>query len=181
MSRIGNQPISLPNGVTFKQEGVTVTVTGPKGSLSQIMPSQIKITQGDNKLEFSRKSDEPKIRALHGLVRSLVNNMVLGVTEGFVKHLELVGTGYRVATEGLGLNLSVGLSHQVKVVPQEGVTLKVEGNNHIIVTGIDKHLVGQMAANIRKVRPPDAYKGKGIRYQGETVKLKPGKSAKAGA
>lgn len=181
MSRIGNQPITIPSGVTFTVEGSTVTVAGPKGTLTQTMPREIKITEKDGVIEFTRPSEVPSVKALHGLVRSLVNNMIVGVTEGYVKHLELVGTGYRVAAEGSTIVLSLGLSHPVKFEPVQGISFKVEGNNHIIITGIDKQLVGQVAANIRATRKPDAYKGKGVRYQGEVVKLKPGKSAKAGA
>lgn len=181
MSRIGNQPINIPSGVTVKLDGSTVTVTGPKGTLTQTMPREIKITEKDNVIEFTRNSEVPAIKALHGLTRSLVNNMVEGVVKGFEKHLELVGTGYRVAAEGSAIVLSLGLSHPVKIEPESGISFKVEGNNHIIINGIDKRLVGQVAANIRATRKPDAYKGKGIRYQGEVVKLKPGKSAKAGA
>jgi large subunit ribosomal protein L6 len=178
MSRIGKQPIVLPEQVTITVDGQTVGVKGPKGELRQAVPRQIKILQTEAGVSFERKSNLPATRALHGLSRSLVANMVQGVTEGYEKRLELVGTGYRVAAAGAGLTLNVGLSHSISVQPTPGVELKTEGNNVIIVTGIDKQAVGQMAANIRKLRPPEPYNGKGIRYQGEAVRRKPGKAAK---
>lgn len=181
MSRIGNQIITLPSGVTLSVENGLIEVSGPLGKLSATLPNGIKAEQTDTTVSFRRNSDTPAQRALHGLTRALVANMTVGVTQGFAKTLELVGTGYRVSAAGQGLVLSLGLSHPVEFTPPEGVTLTVEGNNKIHIKGIDKELVGQTAANIRKVRPPEVYKGKGIRYQGEVVRRKAGKAAKVGA
>lgn len=181
MSRIGNQPIHLPQGVTFVLTDNTMEVTGPLGKLTQTLPSGVKVVQEDQKLTFTRQDHTPAQRALHGLARALANNMVEGVTKGFTKTLELVGTGYRVAAAGEGLTLNLGLSHPVDVAATPGVTMTVEGNNKIHIKGIDKAIVGQVAANIRKVRPPEPYKGKGIRYQDEVVRRKAGKAAKATA
>lgn len=181
MSRIGLAPITLPETVTAQVAGQTVTVKGPLGELKETLPAEVRIVRTDSNLTFERKNNIPAVRALHGLSRALVANMVEGVTKGFEKRLELVGTGYRVAASGQGLTLSLGLSHPVNVTPDAGVTLKTEGNNLIIVSGISKATVGQMAANIRKIRPPEPYNGKGIRYQGEVVRRKAGKAAKVGA
>jgi large subunit ribosomal protein L6 len=181
MSRIGNQPITLPSNVNFTLEGKKVTVSGPLGTLTQEMSNRIIISQDGQVLVFKRKSNAPVDRAAHGLVRALVNNMVEGVTKGFQKNLELVGTGYRVTKVGSDLSLTVGFSHPVVIKPEPGITLDVEGNNKIFVKGIDKHMVGQIASNIRKVHPPEPYKGKGVRYEGEVVRRKAGKAAKAGA
>lgn len=181
MSRIGQQNITLPTSVTFLQEGDKVTVTGPLGTLSQNLPNRILINKTDQTLTFKRRADSPSDRAAHGLVRALVANMVEGVTQGFQKNLELVGTGYRVTKTGQDLSLTVGYSHPVIVKSVAGISLDVEGNNKIFVKGIDKHLVGQVAANIRKIHPPEPYKGKGVRYEGESVRRKAGKAAKAGA
>ena len=179
MSRIGQIPIKVPSGVEIKLEGNKVQVIGPKGSLSDNFKPSIKISHKEGVLELERSSDEPEIKALHGLTRALLNNMVIGVTDGFSKTLELVGVGYRVQQKGKSLTLSVMFSHPVNIDPLPEVDLKVD-ENRIIVTGINKQKVGEMAAQIRKVRPPNAYTGKGIRYLGEYVRIKPGKSARAG-
>ncbi len=178
MSRIGNQPIELPKGVDIQIEGSGVTVKGPRGQLSDSFNSDIAIEESDGIIKVSRPSDESEHKAFHGLTRSLLANMVTGVSEGFEKNLELVGVGYRVQQTGKGITLSVMLSHSVVIQPPEGVTLEVEDNNKIKVSGIDKQSVGQLAAEIRKVRPPNVYTGKGIRYSGEYVRIKPGKSAR---
>ena len=178
MSRIGNQPVTVPSGVQVNIEGGDVTVRGPRGTLSQSFNSAITISRKDDEVVVERASDAREHRALHGLSRSLIANMVTGVTDGYTKSLELVGVGYRTQQNGPGITLSVMLSHTVDVMPPEGVTLEVEGNNRIHVSGIDKQAVGQLAAQIRKVRPPNVYTGKGIRYLGEQVRLKPGKSAR---
>ena len=178
MSRIGNKPISVPKGVDVTISGSEVAVKGPKGELQQRFDSDMAIAMGDGAVTVKRPSDEGRHRALHGLTRSLLANMVLGVSEGYVRHLDLVGVGYRAQQEGPGVTLNVMLSHTVTIKPAEGVTVEVEGQNLIRVSGIDKQKVGQLAAQIRKVRPPNAYTGKGIRYSGEQIKLKPGKSAR---
>ncbi len=179
MSRIGKSPITVPQGVAVSIEQAEVTVTGPKGELHCRFNPDMSITLGDNKLVVSRPSDNRVHRSLHGLTRSLLANMVGGVTKGFEKKLEIVGVGYRTEKAGDNLVLRVGFSHLVEVSPMPGVTLSVEGGNRINVTGIDKEVVGEMAARIRAIRPPDAYKGKGIRYVGESVRLKAGKAGKA--
>jgi len=181
MSRVGNKPITVPQGVTVIITDREVKVTGPKGSLDINIPRPITVKQEDLVLSFSRPNDEPANRALHGLARNLVNNAVIGVVEGFEKKLQLVGTGYRVATHPDGITLSLGFSHPVIFKKTPGIDLKIEGNDKITITGIDKHLVGQVAANIRSLRPPEPYKGKGVRYQDEVVRRKAGKTAKAGA
>ena len=178
MSRVGYKPITVPSGVEVTINGNDVTVKGSQGTLNQTFNPDMKVVQENNVLTVSRPSDEAPHRALHGLTRSLLANMVIGVSEGFSKSLELVGVGYRTQQSGKGLTLSVMYSHTVDVQPLDGVTLEVEGNNRIHVRGIDKQKVGQQAAEIRKVRPPNVYTGKGIRYAGEQVKLKPGKSAR---
>ena len=178
MSRIGNQPIAVPDGVDIQIEGSGVTIKGPKGELSDSFNSEMSIEESDGVIKISRPSDESEHKAFHGLTRSIIANMVTGVSEGFEKNLELVGVGYRVQQTGKGVTLNVMLSHSVVIQPPEGVTLEVEDNNKIKVSGIDKQAVGQIAAEIRKVRPPNAYTGKGIRYAGEYVRIKPGKSAR---
>ncbi len=179
MSKIGRQLISVPAGVTITVNPDTIVVKGPKGELSaQAMPG-ITVTVESGTVTVTRDNDLPAQRAAHGLIRSLVANMVTGVTQGFEKKLEMVGTGYRVAMKGQGLTLSVGFSHPVEVVPPAGIQFAIEGNNKITIKGIDKRLVGQVAANIRDVRPPEPYKGKGIRYEDEVVRRKAGKAAKA--
>lgn len=178
MSRIGKMPITIPSGVTVAIEKSRVKVTGPKGELSRAINPEISVTQQDNTIMVARPSDDQEHRSQHGLTRSLIDNMVTGVSNGFEKQLEIVGVGYRVEKSGEKLVIRVGYSHPVEVEPLPGITFSVEGNNRIKVAGIDKEVVGEMAARIRKIRPPDAYKGKGIRYAGEVVHLKPGKAGK---
>ncbi len=180
MSRIGKQPIPIPNGVDIQVDGNTVRVKGPKGELTHQLPEEIKLERENGTLYVKRKNDERFARSQHGLQRTLIANMVKGVSEGFEKTLEIVGVGYRAQMEGSTLVLQVGYSHPVRVEPFPGITLAVEQDPQtratlIKVRGTDKQLVGQQAANIRAVRPPDPYKGKGLRYQGETLRLKPGK------
>jgi large subunit ribosomal protein L6 len=178
MSRIGRMPITVPSGVKVNIDGHKVTVSGPKGELSRSLPEEMTIKMEGDTLEVTRPSDSKKHRAFHGLTRSLLANMVEGVSKGFEKTLEIVGVGYRAEKTGPNLTLRIGYSHPVEVTPLPGTTLDVEGNNRIKVTGANKEMVGEMAANIRAIRPPDAYKGKGIRYAGEVVHLKPGKAGK---
>ena len=178
MSRVGNQPIPVPSGVDVSIKDHDVTVKGPRGTLSQTFHSDMTISHKDGEVKVERPSDANEHKALHGLTRSLVNNMVVGVSDGYTKVITLVGVGYRVQQSGQGITLSVMLSHTVEIQPLPGITLEVEGNNRITVSGIDKQAVGQMAAEIRAVRPPNVYTGKGIRYADETVHLKPGKSAR---
>lgn len=179
MSRIGNAQIVIPSGVAVEMTGNKVVVKGPKGELQYEVRPEIKVEVVESKVVVKRGSDERLSRSLHGLTRSLINNMILGVTQGWVRSLEMVGVGYRAAGGGDTLNLSVGFSHPVTVKAPEGVTFAVTDNTKITVTGIDKNLVGQIAANIRAVRPPEVYKGKGIRYLGEYVRKKAGKAGKA--
>lgn len=179
MSRIGKAPILVPSGVAVAIDGAHVSVKGPKGELAWAMPDDITVSQEGDQLLVVRPDDERRHRALHGLARSLVANMVVGVTEGFKKDLEIVGVGYRAQAQGPSkLELQVGFSHSVPVVAPDGVTFEVPAPNRITVLGIDKQLVGQVAADIRKIRKPEPYKGKGIRYAGERVVRKAGKSAK---
>jgi large subunit ribosomal protein L6 len=178
MSRIGNKPIPIPSGVDVKIQGSSVVVKGPKGELKGSFDQSISVGESDGSLIVQRASEESQIKAFHGLTRSLIANMVTGVHEGFEKSLELVGVGYRVQQSGKGITLNVMLSHSVTIQPQDDVILQVEDNNKITVSGVDKQAVGQLAAEIRKVRPPNIYTGKGIRYAGEQVRLKPGKSAR---
>ena len=178
MSRIGKQPIAVPTNVEVKIDGSFVTVTGPRGELSNSFNSEMIISKRDGEISVERPSDESQHKAFHGLTRSLIANMVTGVSDGYEKNLELVGIGYRVQQTGKGVTLSVMLSHTVLIEPPEGVTLEVLEGNRIKVSGIDKQAVGQLAAQIRKVRPPNVYTGKGIRYAGEYVRIKPGKSAR---
>jgi len=178
MSRIGNQPISVPSGVDVNIRNTDVTVKGPRGSLSRTFHEDMAISRDNGTVVVARSSDSGEHKALHGLTRSLLNNMVIGVSDGFSRTLDLVGVGYRVAQTGPSISLNVMLSHQVEIKPLPGVTLEIEGNNRIRVMGIDKQAVGQQAAEIRKVRPPNVYTGKGIRYAGEVVHIKPGKSAR---
>lgn len=180
MSRVGRMPITVPEGVSVDIKGGEVTVTGPKGTLSRQFNPDISITREGDTLIVSRPSDNRQHRSLHGLTRSLLANMVEGVSKGFVRELEIVGVGYRAEKAGDNLVIRVGYSHTVEVSPLPGgVSLATEGTNRIKVIGINKELVGEMAAKIRAIRPPDAYKGKGIRYAGEKVRLKPGKAGKA--
>ena len=176
MSRIGLMPIAIPQGVEVNISEGEVTVTGPKGKLHRCFHPDMSISMNDNTLTVSRPSDNSVHRSLHGLTRSLLASMVEGVTSGFKKELEIVGVGYRAEKQADNLIIRIGFSHLVEVVPLPGVSLDVEGNNRIRVTGIDKEAVGEMAARIRAIRPPDTYKGKGIRYAGEKVRLKAGKA-----
>jgi len=181
MSRVGQAPIPVPSGVEVKIEGRVVTVKGPKGELSRTLPEALSITQDDGELTVARVDDERESRALHGLFRTLIANMVTGVTEGYRRGLEIVGVGYRATAQGdRALELAVGYSHTVKVQAPEGITFEVPSNTRIDVVGIDKETVGQVAADIRAIRKPEPYKGKGIRYQGEVVRRKAGKAASAG-
>jgi len=178
VSRIGKQPIPVPSGVDVTIDGSTVTVTGPKGTLAQTFDPVIEIVLEDGVIYVRRPNDERRERSLHGLTRTLVANMITGVSEGFVKNLEIVGVGYRAQLKGDDLDLSLGLSHPMVVKAEGGVTFEVPAPNRISVRGIDKQRVGQIAAEIRKIRPPEPYKGKGIRYAGEHVRRKAGKAAK---
>jgi len=178
MSRIGRLPIDIPSGVDVKVDGPAVTVKGPKGELSLTVASPIEVKLEENQVLVTRPDDERASRSLHGLTRTLIANQIIGVTEGYSKGLEIVGTGYRVAQRGSSVEFALGFSHPVVVEPPAGITLTVEGNNKITVAGIDKQAVGETAANIRKIKKPEPYKGKGIRYAGEVVRRKAGKSGK---
>ncbi|GGH60460.1 50S ribosomal protein L6 [Rothia aerolata] len=178
MSRIGRLPISVPAGVEVKIDGNLVSVKGPKGELSREISAPITVAQEDGVITVSRPNDERESRALHGLSRSLINNMIIGVTEGYTKKLEIVGTGYRVMAKGSDLEFALGYSHPISVKAPEGITFAVEGTNKLSVSGIEKQLVGQVAANIRGLRKPDPYKGKGVRYEGEHIRRKVGKAGK---
>ncbi|GMQ98264.1 MAG: 50S ribosomal protein L6 [Acidimicrobiia bacterium] len=176
MSRVGKTPITIPSGVDVKVSGRIVEVKGSKGSLTQEVDPAIHVSVDDGKVNLVRDDDERSSRALHGLYRSLINNMVIGVSEGYSKELTAVGVGYRAALKGKSLELQVGFSHPVNVDAPEGITLEVPEPTRIIVSGIDKQMVGQVAANIRAIRPPEPYKGKGIRYVDEHVRRKAGKA-----
>jgi large subunit ribosomal protein L6 len=179
MSRVGRAPIAVPSGVSVTLAERSVTVTGPQGVLERSLPPNITISQDGDVLNVSRPDDERHNRALHGLTRSLVANMVTGVTAGFSKELEIVGVGYRATAQGPGaIELALGFSHPVRVAAPEGITFEVPAPTRIIVRGIDKEKVGQVAADIRKIRKPEPYKGKGVRYAGERVLRKAGKAAK---
>jgi large subunit ribosomal protein L6 len=178
MSRIGKLPIPVPSGVEVTINGRDVTVKGPKGTLSHTVVEPISISQNDSVIVVARPNDENASKARHGLTRSLVNNMVVGVTEGYSKTLEIVGTGYRVQARGSDLEFALGFSHPVTVKAPEGIAFAVEAPTRFVVSGIDKQRVGEVAANIRKIRPPEPYKGKGVRYSGETVRRKAGKAGK---
>ena len=179
MSRIGKLPVKIDTGVTITvDDSNVVTVKGPKGTLSQQMHPDMQIEQDNGVLTVKRPSDDKAHRALHGLTRSLIHNMVVGVTKGFEKKLEIVGTGYRAQMQGKNLVLNMGYSHPVEFQPIDGITFEVPAPNKISVKGIDKQVVGQVAANVREVRPPEPYKGKGIRYEGEVVLRKEGKAGK---
>ena len=177
MSRIGKQPISIPSEVEVDIDLPIVTVKGPKGALTQAVHPNMVIQLIENTLTVSRPSDSRTNKALHGLTRSLLANMVTGVTQGFERVLDLVGIGYRVQQSGDALTLQLGFSHPVDVKPLSGITLEAQGNNRLVVQGASKQAVGEMAARIRKLRPPNRYTGKGVRYSGELVRLKPGKAA----
>ena len=179
MSRIGKTPIPVPSGVDVTIAGAHITVKGPKGTLERDIPGAITVRQDGEELLVERPNDERQSRALHGLVRSLVNNMVVGVHEEFTKELEIIGVGYRAAAQGTSkLDLALGFSHPVSVDAPEGISFETPAPNRIIVKGIDKEIVGQVAANIRKIRKPEPYKGKGVRYLGEYVPKKAGKTGK---
>lgn len=179
MSRIGRAPITIPNGVQIEVKTGTVSVKGPKGQLSQVIHPDMSFEQEDGVFSVKRPSDSRQHRSLHGLTRSLINNMVLGVSDGFTKILDIEGVGYRAEMEGQTLVLNVGYSHPVRFEPPKDVTFAVENRNKtILISGIDKQVVGEMAAVIRKQRPPEPYKGKGIRYRGEYVRRKAGKAGK---
>jgi large subunit ribosomal protein L6 len=177
MSRIGKKPIPIPAGVEFSVSGNTATVKGPKGSLTQELPRDITVAQEGEEIVVTRPTDRPQHRALHGLARTLVANMVEGVTQGYEKRLEIVGVGYRFVQKGADVDLSAGFSHPVVLTPPEGITYHVIAPNQMSVSGIDKQLVGEMAARIRQLRKPEPYKGKGIKYQGEHIRRKMGKRA----
>lgn len=180
MSRIGKLPVAVPSGVEVSIEGQTVTVKGPKGQLSHTVSEPITVRKDeDGSLSVERPNDERRSKALHGLSRTLVNNMVIGVTEGYEKKLEIVGVGYRVLSKGPSeIELNLGFSHPVPFTAPEGITFTVEGPTKLTVTGIDKQAVGEVAANIRKIRKPEPYKGKGVRYAGERILRKAGKAGK---
>ena len=179
MSRIGRKPIPVPNGVDIKIDGSTVTVKGPKGELSHTVAEPIKAEKGDDgQLYVARPDDERKSKELHGLSRTLIANMVVGVTEGYRKSLEIAGTGYRVTAKGSDLEFALGFSHPVVVTPPPGITFTVERPTLFHIAGIDKQQVGEVAANIRKIRPPEPYKGKGVKYQGEVIRRKAGMAGK---
>lgn len=180
MSRIGKLPVAIPNGVNVNVEDSSVSVKGPKGELRQRMLPHVKVQVADGRVVVERNGDAKEQRAAHGLTRTLVSNMIEGVSKGFRKSLEIQGVGYRAAKSGEKLNLTLGYSHPVSFDPPKGITLTVEGTNKIHVDGIDKQQVGQVAAEIRELRPPEPYKGKGIRYSGEVVRKKLGKAGKAG-
>ena len=179
MSRIGKLPIGIPEGVSITvDEGNMITVKGPKGTLSRKLSKDMNIAEKDGQISIERPNDLKRFRAMHGLTRTLINNMVVGVTAGFTKTLEISGVGYRAAKSGNKLTLSLGYSHPVEMIDPEGVTTSVEGNTKITVSGIDKEKVGQHAANIREKRKPEPYKGKGVKYGGERIRRKEGKSGK---
>ena len=178
MSRIGRLPISVPAGVEVSVDGSAVSVKGPKGTLTHTVAAPITVVVEDGTVQVSRPNDERESRSLHGLTRSLIANMIQGVSEGYTKQLEIVGTGYRVQAKGANLEFALGYSHPVPFNAPDGITLSVEGSNKVTVAGIDKQQVGQVAAKIRKLRLPDPYKGKGVRYAGEQIRRKAGKAGK---
>ena len=179
MSRIGRLPVEVPQGVDVNVKGTHVRVKGPKGQLEHTFPASMKITLDKGVITVERPSDEGTHRAMHGMTRAIINNMVIGVTDGFEKILEINGVGYRGELQGKNLILNVGYSHPVEVVPPEGISFEVEDRNRVIhIKGYDKALVGQVAADIRKIRPPEPYKGKGIKYQDERIRRKAGKAGK---
>ena len=178
MSRIGKTPIQIPEKVTVLLQGLSVTVKGPKGELSRTLPDGVTVSKVENTIVISPSNEKRKSRERHGLCRSLVANMVEGVTHGYSKKLEIVGVGSRAQVKGKNLVVSAGFSHPVEVIPPEGITFKVENNTNVTVSGADKELVGNEAAKIRSIRPPEPYKGKGIKYEGERILRKAGKSGK---
>ena len=178
MSRIGKNPVSIPSGVEAKIDGQHVEVKGPKGTLSLDVPEPITVVLEGSEIKVSRPDDNRRSRALHGLSRSLINNMVIGVSEGYTIKMEIFVVGYRVQAKGKGLEFSLGYSHTIPIEPPEGVTFAVDGTTKFSISGIDKQKVGQIAANIRRLRKDDPYKGKGIRYEGEQIRRKVGKTGK---
>jgi len=180
MSRIGKHPVARPNGVTAKVEGNTVSVKGPKGELERTLHDDMKVTLSDGQIVVERPSDEANHKALHGLSRTLVANMVEGVTKGFKKELEMVGVGYKAEARPYGLQMALGFSHPVKYEAPKGIKLSAPAPTQIVVEGANKEIVGQVAAEIRSIRPPEPYKGKGIKYVGEQIRRKAGKAGKAG-
>ena len=180
MSRIGRLPITVPSGVDVTIDGRNVTVTGPKGSLSRALHPDITVSREDGTLVVTRPTEQKTHKQLHGLTRTLVNNMVIGVTDGYRKGLEITGVGYRAALSGRKLQLNLGYSHQIEIDPPEGITFEVENPTRLAVVGIDKELVGQIAAKVRSTRKPEPYKGKGVRYAGEYIRRKAGKAGKIG-
>jgi large subunit ribosomal protein L6 len=178
MSRIGRLPIEIPSGVDITIDGQHVAVKGPKGELALTVKEPIEASKVENQVIVTRPDDERSSRSLHGLSRTLINNLIIGVTEGYKKELEIVGTGYRIASQGQGVEFQLGYSHPITVQPPAGITFTVEGNTKLVVSGIDKQAVGEVAANIRKLRKPEPYKGKGVRYAGENVRRKAGKAGK---
>ncbi|MDT0260169.1 50S ribosomal protein L6 [Jatrophihabitans lederbergiae] len=178
MSRIGKLPVPVPSGVEVAIDGQSITVNGPKGSLSHVVAEPITVAQEDGALNVVRPDDERVSKSLHGLSRTLIANMVVGVTDGYVKNLEIVGTGYRVAARGSDLEFALGFSHPVVITAPDGISFRVDSPTRFAVQGIDKQKVGEVAANIRKLRKPDPYKGKGVRYQGEVIRRKAGKTGK---
>ncbi len=178
MSRIGRLPIDVPSGVTVTIDGRAVSVAGPKGELSLTVAEPIEVALEDGRVLVTRPDDQRESRSLHGLTRTLIANQIIGVTDGYSKGLEVVGTGYRVAARGSAIEFALGYSHSITVEPPAGISFEVEGNNKLTVRGIDKQAVGEVAANIRKLRKPEPYKGKGVRYADEVVRRKAGKSGK---
>jgi large subunit ribosomal protein L6 len=178
MSRIGRLPIDIPSGVDVTVDGRVVTVKGPRGELSLTVAQPIAVSVEDGRVAVTRPDDERESRSLHGLTRTLIANNIQGVTQGYSKSLDVVGTGYRVQARGANVEFALGFSHPVLVEPPAGITFTVEGNNRLTVSGIDKQAVGETAANIRKIRKPEPYKGKGVRYTGEVVRRKAGKAGK---
>jgi large subunit ribosomal protein L6 len=180
MSRIGRLPITVPSGVDVTIDGRNVTVTGPKGSLSRALHPDMTVSREDGTIVVTRPTEQKTHKQLHGLTRTLVNNMVVGVTDGYRKGLEITGVGYRAALSGKKLQLNLGYSHQIEIDPPEGITFEVENPTRLAVVGIDKELVGQIAAKVRATRKPEPYKGKGVRYAGEYIRRKAGKAGKIG-
>jgi large subunit ribosomal protein L6 len=178
MSRIGKRPISVPAKVTVTLDGQHVAVKGPKGELSRVLPAEVIVEQEGDTIVVKRRDESRAARARHGLCRTLVSNMVEGVSTGFTRRLQIIGVGYRAQVQGRNLILNVGYSKPVEIVPPDGIQVAVENNTNVIVSGFDKEIVGNTAARIREVRPPEVYKGKGIRYEGETVRRKAGKTGK---
>jgi large subunit ribosomal protein L6 len=180
MSRIGRLPIAVPSGVDVTIDGRTLTVKGPKGSLTRELHPDIAVSREDDRLVVTRPTEQKTHKQLHGLTRSLVNNMVVGVTDGYRKSLEITGVGYRAAKVGEKLQLNLGYSHPIEIAPPQGISFEVENPTHLSVVGIDKELVGQVAAQVRSTRKPEPYKGKGVRYAGEYIRRKAGKAGKIG-